>query len=80
MLLPDWHQHGLEIQKNLIKMVEYSHRNGFAPTKALAKLANRIAKKFPERTQGVYVLDTDEKRIKALKWTKIEDVGELAIA
>lgn len=47
---------------------------GIAPTKALAKLANRIAKKFPERTQGSYVIDTDEKRIKALKWIAIEDV------
>jgi DNA polymerase V len=47
---------------------------GFAPTKALAKVANKIAKKFQERTSGVYTIDTDEKRIKALKWTKIEDV------
>ena len=36
--------------------------------------ANKIAKKFPDRTQGVYVIDTEEKRLKALKWTKIEDV------
>ena len=74
MLLPDLHQHGLEIQKTLLKWLSIPTGIGFAPTKALAKLANRIAKKFPERTQGVYVLDTDEKRIKALKWTKIEDV------
>jgi len=47
---------------------------GFAPTKALSKVANKIARKFPERTQGSYVIDTEEKRIKALKWTKIEDV------
>jgi len=47
---------------------------GIAPTKALAKVANKIAKKFSDRTEGVYVIDTDEKRIKALKWTKIGDV------
>jgi len=47
---------------------------GFAPTKALAKVANRVAKKFPERTGGVYSINTDEQRIKALKWLKIEDV------
>jgi DNA polymerase V len=47
---------------------------GFAPTKALAKVANRIAKKYPEQTKGVFVMDTEEKRIKALKWLKIEDV------
>ena len=47
---------------------------GLAPTKALAKIANRIAKKFPEQLNGVYMIDSEEKRIKALKWTKIEDV------
>jgi len=47
---------------------------GMAPTKALSKLANRISKKFPIKTKGVYIIDTDEKRIKALKWLKVEDV------
>jgi DNA polymerase V len=47
---------------------------GIAPTKALAKVANRIAKKFPEHTNNVYLIDDEEKRIKALKWLKIEDV------
>jgi DNA polymerase V len=47
---------------------------GIAPTKALAKLANRIAKKYPQQTKGTYIIDTEEKRIKALKWLKVEDV------
>ncbi len=47
---------------------------GFAPTKALAKLANRIAKKYPKQTSGVYLIDTDEKRIKALNWLKVGDI------
>ncbi len=47
---------------------------GIAPTKALSKVANRIAKKFPKRTQGVYVIDDEDKRIKALKWLAIDDV------
>ncbi|MBS1739954.1 MAG: Y-family DNA polymerase [Bacteroidetes bacterium] len=47
---------------------------GIATTKSLSKLANRIAKKFPEKTKGVYIIDSEEKRIKALKWLKIEDV------
>lgn len=46
---------------------------GIAPTKALAKLANRIAKKF-DQFKGVYVMDTEQKRIKALKWLSIGDV------
>ena len=49
---------------------------GIAPTKALAKVANRIAKKFPNKTKGVYLINSEEKRIKALKWLKIGDVGE----
>lgn len=47
---------------------------GIAPTKALSKVANKIAKKFADRTNNIYVIDNDEKRIKALKWLKIEDV------
>ena len=47
---------------------------GIAPTKALAKIANKIAKKYPERTGGVYIMNTQESIIKGLKWTKIEDV------
>ncbi|MCF6185617.1 MAG: Y-family DNA polymerase [Bacteroidales bacterium] len=47
---------------------------GIALTKALSKVANRIAKKFPDKTGGVYIIDTEEKRIKALKWLAIEDV------
>ena len=47
---------------------------GMAPTKVLAKAANRVAKKFKERTQGVWVLDTPEKTTKCLEWLPIEDV------
>ena len=47
---------------------------GIAPTKALAKVANRIAKKFPQRTGGVYLMQTDRQRERALKWMKIDDI------
>lgn len=47
---------------------------GIAPTKALSKVANRIAKKFPQQTGGVYIIDSEEKRIKALKWLAVEDI------
>ncbi|RIA09383.1 DNA polymerase V [Flavobacteriaceae bacterium MAR_2010_72] len=47
---------------------------GFAPSKALSKVANKIAKKFPDKTNNVYVIDSEAKRIKALKWLPIEDV------
>jgi len=67
-------QLGLDMQRKVTKGTGIPVSVGFAPTKALAKVANKIAKKFPERTQSVYSIDNDEKRIKALKWTKIEDV------
>ncbi len=47
---------------------------GFAPTKALAKVANRIAKKFPDKTNGVYVMNSEIKRKKALKWLDVGDI------
>lgn len=47
---------------------------GIAPTKALAKVANKIAKKFADRTGGVHIIDDPEKTRKALLWTKIGDV------
>lgn len=74
MPITDFHDYGLQIKNRIQKWLGIPTCIGFAPTKALSKVANRIAKKFQQRTQGVYVIDTDEKRIKALKWTKIEDV------
>lgn len=72
--IEDYHDYGLQIRKRLLKWLGLPVCVGIAPTKALSKVANRIAKKFHEKTGGVHVIDTEEKRIKALKWTKIEDV------
>jgi DNA polymerase V len=47
---------------------------GIAPTKALSKAANNIAKKFPKKTDGYHVIDTEEKRIKMLKWLPVKDI------
>jgi len=47
---------------------------GIAKSKALAKAANRVAKKFPERTGGIYIMDSEEKRHKVLNWIKVPDV------
>jgi DNA polymerase V len=65
---------GVEMRKRVLQWTGIPVSVGFAPTKALAKVANRIAKKFTERTGGVYKIETEEQRIKALKWLKIEDV------
>ncbi|WP_010522505.1 Y-family DNA polymerase [Aquimarina agarivorans] len=63
-----------KLKKEVFKNLGMPISIGVAPTKALAKIANKIAKKFKNHTQEVYVIDTEEKRIKALKWTKIDAV------
>lgn len=47
---------------------------GIAPTKVLAKVANRIAKKYSDQLHGCHVIDNEDKRLKAIKWLAIEDV------
>lgn len=46
---------------------------GIAPTKTLGKMASHFAKRYPGY-HGVCVIDSEEKRIKALKLTSIDDV------
>lgn len=70
----DFDDYGNKIRLRILKWTGIPTCVGIAPTKALSKVANKIARKFPDETKGVYVIDSDEKRIKALKWTKIEDV------
>ena len=70
----DFQAHGIEIKKDITKSTGIPISIGFATTKALSKVANRIAKKFGKRTEGIYIIDNEEKRIKALKWLAIEDV------
>ena len=47
---------------------------GVAPTKVLAKLANRLSKKNKKKTDCVVVLDTDEKIVEALRKTPVGDI------
>ncbi len=46
---------------------------GIAPTKVLAKAANKLAKTDDAR-RGLYIIDTEEKRVEALKKLPIGDV------
>lgn len=64
----------LSVRRQILQWTGIPISLGIAPTKSLAKVANRIAKKFPVQTKGVYVMQTEEQRIKALRWLKIEDV------
>ncbi|NMH28816.1 Y-family DNA polymerase [Flavobacterium silvaticum] len=70
----DFDQIGTAIHKRILKGVGVPVSIGFAPTRALSKLANKIARKFPDRTGNYYIMDSEEKRIKALKWAGIGDI------
>lgn len=72
--IPDYHIYGLQMKQRVQQWLSLPICVGIAPSKTLAKAANRIAKKYQKETEGVYVMDTDEKRLKALKWIKIGDV------
>ena len=67
-----------ELTEYCKKMVRYIGKGtgislGIAPTKTLAKMASKFAKKH-KGYQGVCLIDTDEKRKKALKLFPLEDV------
>jgi len=74
MEIEDYNAYGLQIRYRILKWLSLPVCVGIAPTKTLAKAANNIAKKYFGHTGGSYVIDTDEKRIKALKWMKIGSV------
>ncbi len=65
--------YGFDIKKKIYKYTGLPVGVGIAPTKVLAKLANRMAKKIP-KYQHVYVMDTDQKRIEALQWADVGDI------
>lgn len=73
----DFTKYVLEIKSRILKWTGIPTCVGIAPTKALSKVANKIARKYPDQTKGVYVIDGDERRLKALKWLPIEDVWGL---
>lgn len=70
----DFDAYGRKIKHKVEKCTGIPISIGIAPTKALAKVANKIAKKLKDRTGSVFIIASDESRIKSLKWTKIESV------
>jgi DNA polymerase V len=68
------YEEGKKISDTVKKSTGIPISIGFAPTKALSKVANKIAKKYSDKTGGAYIIDNDDKRIKALKWTAVEEI------
>ena len=69
----DLKSYGEQIVKSVTQGTGIPISMGIAPTKTLAKVANKFAKKYPNY-KGVCLIDSDEKRIKALQLTEIGDV------
>ena len=65
--------YGEEIVRSVTKGTGIPVSMGIATTKTLAKVANKFAKKY-KGYKGVCIIDTEEKRIKALNRTEISDV------
>ena len=70
----DFTNYGNLIKNRVLKWTGIPTCVGIAPTKALSKVANKIARKYPYQTKGVYTIDSTYKIQKALKWTKISDI------
>ncbi len=69
------YEHSKKLRAEILEASEIPTSIGIAPSKTLAKIANRIVKKFPAQfPDGVYIMDTTEKIEKALKWLDIGDV------
>ena len=85
LMLPDSQKHsprgdggglkalGEQLHKRIKKSVGMPVSIGLAPTKTLAKMASHFAKKYPGY-RHCCLIDTDEKRLKALKLYPIEEV------
>ena len=73
MRFVDLRQYGASIKETVFRYTGLPVGVGIAPTKVLAKLANRMAKKI-ENYDHVCVLDNQAKCIQALKHAELKDI------
>lgn len=67
-------QYALAIKERVYRHTGIPVSVGIAPTKVLAKVANRLAKKNKEETKGVLAIETKEEIEKALQKTNVADI------
>ena len=67
-------EYAIKMRSRILKWTGIPTCVGIAPTKALTKVANKIARSNLKQSKGVCIIDSEENRIKALKWTKIGNV------
>jgi DNA polymerase V len=71
--IPDLAAFGKEIVRVTTRHTGIPVSLGIAPSKTLAKMANHFAKKYPGY-ERVCIIDTEEKRLKALQLTPVGEV------
>lgn len=70
----DFEAYGHQIRNRVLKWTGIPTSVGIAPTKALSKVANKLARKNFEKYRSVFVIDSEEKRVQSLKETPIGKV------
>ena len=70
----NFEEYATTIRARILKWTGIPTCVGIAPTKALSKVANKIARSNLKQSKGICVIDSDENQIKALKWTTIGKV------
>lgn len=70
----DQYKKMVDLRREVMQGLDLPTSIGMAPSKTLAKVANKIAKKFPEDLGSVYCIDTKSKTEKALRWFPVEDI------
>ena len=75
----DLKEYGLKMRQEVLKNTGIAVSVGIAPTKSLAKVANKIAKKYPVESKGCHVMHTTIQIEKALKWLDVEEVWGIGL-
>lgn len=70
----DLKEYGIKMREEVFRNTGIQVSVGIASTKSLAKVANRIAKKYPNESRGCHVMRSAAQIEKVLKWLEIEDV------
>lgn len=63
-----------QLRNDVLKGLDLPTSIGMAETKTLAKVANKIVKKFPKELGSVFKIETKSQIEKALRWFPVEDL------
>ena len=70
----DIYSYALQIRQTIFRWTGIPTSIGIAPTKALSKIANKLARRYAIETKDVYIINSELKRIKSLKHSSVNDI------